>query len=95
MNDYSYHTVSSIINAFQKSVNYPFKYLRDASNEHLKYVSLHCARRHQSGRNFNPSVFNILNNKMPQVKGTYKIIQMESIKNISFSIEAVKNYLHT
>ena len=25
MNDYSYHTVSSIINAFQKSVNFPFK----------------------------------------------------------------------
>ena len=25
MNAYSYHTVSSIINAFQKSVNFPFK----------------------------------------------------------------------
>ena len=27
MNDYSYHTVSSIINAFQKSVNFPFKFV--------------------------------------------------------------------
>ena len=26
MNDYSYHTVSSIINAFEKSVNFHFKY---------------------------------------------------------------------
>ena len=25
MNDYSYHTVSSIINAYEKSVNFPFK----------------------------------------------------------------------
>ena len=25
MNGYSYHTVSSIINAFKKNVNFPFK----------------------------------------------------------------------
>ena len=30
MNDYSYHTVSSIINAFQKSVNFPFKTIKIA-----------------------------------------------------------------
>ena len=29
MNDYSYHTLSSIINAFKKSVKFPFKYLPD------------------------------------------------------------------
>ena len=29
MNDYSYHTVSSIINAFKKSVNFPFKVIHD------------------------------------------------------------------
>ena len=42
-----------------------FEYLSDASNEHFKYVSLHYARLRQSGRNFNSSVFNILN-KRPQ-----------------------------
>ena len=35
MNDYSYHTLSSIINAFQKSVNFPFK---DLSLENVQLI---------------------------------------------------------
>ena len=35
MNDYSYHTVSSIINAFQKSANFPFNELLQDRERYL------------------------------------------------------------
>ena len=42
MNDYSYHTVSSIINAFQKSVNFLFNMTNIAEpDETLGYAASH------------------------------------------------------
>ena len=38
MNDYSYHTVSSIINAFQKSVNFPFKFSNFIVNDLARFL---------------------------------------------------------
>ena len=48
MNDYSYHTVSSIINAFQKSVTFPFK----------KPIGKQCGPRVCSGSTLFASILN-------------------------------------
>ena len=50
MNDYSYHTVSSIINAFQKSVNFPFNLSVCMLNWCLLIVCTHGGGKGKGGR---------------------------------------------
>ena len=44
MNDYSYHTVSSIINAFEKSVNVPFKFFGHNVYGHTPFANNQCTK---------------------------------------------------
>ena len=39
MRDYSYHTVSSIIHAFEKSVNFHFEVCNDQSYTHVHHAT--------------------------------------------------------